>query len=400
MSTSINLGTLAVTGVGPFTDTVQWGDGQTSTFSPSGSGPLSLAHTYATAGTYTIGETVSEYDGGSTTASFSINVTSPSTSTTLTSSAASAVYGQIVTFTATVAGPGAPTGTVAFYAGAVNTADQIGTGTLSVVDGQDVATFSTHVAGRQRQSVRDHGGLRRRCRQHGQHLERRQPDDQSPTPRPRRPSSSATTSDFGQALTLTASVTANAPGSGSPTGSVDFYDTTTPTDLGSVPLVGGAASLPIATLPVGTQTITETYSGDANFITSNGTVSQTSSSPSTSSTPPTSAPHSPGALSFRQPSIDIPGQMIVDSPAKPAVTVTGTAKIIASYNGVVGTVSEPGTASISPEPVTGIKAVADPLAGLAVPSLTGPAVSVNLTPAPRRSARASTARSRSRAPPA
>ena len=64
VSTSINLGTLAVTGIGPFTDTVQWGDGQTSTFSPSASGPLSLAHTYATAGTYTIGETVSEYDGG------------------------------------------------------------------------------------------------------------------------------------------------------------------------------------------------------------------------------------------------------------------------------------------------------------------------------------------------
>ena len=83
VSTSINLGTLAVTGVGPFTDTVQWGDGQTSTFSPTSSGPLSLAHTYATAGTYTIGETVSEYDGGSTTASFSISVTQEPTSTML-----------------------------------------------------------------------------------------------------------------------------------------------------------------------------------------------------------------------------------------------------------------------------------------------------------------------------
>ena len=52
VSTSVDLGTLAVTGIGPFTDTVEWGDGQTSTFSPSTSEPLSLAHTYATAGTY------------------------------------------------------------------------------------------------------------------------------------------------------------------------------------------------------------------------------------------------------------------------------------------------------------------------------------------------------------
>ena len=84
VSTSINLGTLAVTGVGPWTDTVQWGDGQTSTFSPTGSGPLSLAHTYAQPGTYTIFETVSEYDGDSTTASFSINVTAALSVTSIT----------------------------------------------------------------------------------------------------------------------------------------------------------------------------------------------------------------------------------------------------------------------------------------------------------------------------
>ena len=57
-STTITLGSLAATGVGPFTDTVQWGDGQTSTFDPSGSGPLSLTHTYATGGMHTISETV------------------------------------------------------------------------------------------------------------------------------------------------------------------------------------------------------------------------------------------------------------------------------------------------------------------------------------------------------
>ncbi|MFI5455769.1 MAG: Ig-like domain repeat protein, partial [Isosphaerales bacterium] len=143
VSTSINLGTLAITGIGPFTETVQWGDGQTSTFSPTGSGPLSLAHTYATAGNYTIGETVSEYAGGTATASVAISVTRQPTSTSLTSSTASAVYGQSLIFTATVAGAGAPTGAVAFYAGPVTPADQIGSGTLILENGQFQATFST-----------------------------------------------------------------------------------------------------------------------------------------------------------------------------------------------------------------------------------------------------------------
>ena len=45
-STSINLGTLAVAqgGVGPWSVTVQWGDNQSSTFSPSGSGRSRCAH--------------------------------------------------------------------------------------------------------------------------------------------------------------------------------------------------------------------------------------------------------------------------------------------------------------------------------------------------------------------
>ncbi len=67
----------------------------------------------------------------------------PATATSVSSSQNPSTYGQSVTFTATVTGSGTPTGTVTFYAGAVNPADQIGIGTLSVVDGQEEATFST-----------------------------------------------------------------------------------------------------------------------------------------------------------------------------------------------------------------------------------------------------------------
>ncbi len=143
VNTSINLGSLAITGIGPFSDTINWGDGQTSTFSPKTSASNALAHTFAKAGTYAIDETVSEYYGGTTTAIVLVDVTAASTSTTLTSTASSTDYGQSVTFTATVAGPADPMGTVAFYNGALIPANQISTGMLSVENGHNVATFTT-----------------------------------------------------------------------------------------------------------------------------------------------------------------------------------------------------------------------------------------------------------------
>ena len=56
-----------------------------------------------------------------------------------------------------------------------------------------------------------------------------------------RVSSSLGASDFGQPVTLTASVTASAPGGGTATGTVSFYDGTT--ILGTGTLSGGVASI-------------------------------------------------------------------------------------------------------------------------------------------------------------
>ena len=377
---SIGLGMLTVQGVGPWTDTIKWGDGQCSTYNPAGSGPLSLAHTYAAPGTYTICETVSEYDGDSTTATFSIKVIQATTTTTLSSSAPSAVYGQTVTFTATVGGPGVATGSVAFYSGPVDLADQIGTGTLSVVGGLDVATFSTHslaVSSKPYAITAVYGGDAADVGRPSNVLSETIGQDGTTT----QAGSSASSLNFGQAIKLSASVAPKAPGAGSPTGSVDFYDTTTQTDLGSVKLSAGSASMTISTLPVGSQTITETYSGDGDFTTSNSSVSETVVlsiyALNASAISPTIT--GPVYLSGSS-SINIPGQLIVDSPAKPAVTLTGTSRIIASSGvEVAGTVSVASTASIGPKLTTGITPVADPLAGFAVPSLTGSATSINLT---------------------
>jgi Big-like domain-containing protein len=73
-----------------------------------------------------------------------------------------------------------------------------------------------------------------------------------------------------QPVTFTATVTAVAPGAGTPTGLVTFRDGTTVLGSASLaPTVGGAqASMGLSTLSVGSHVITATYAGDANDVTS------------------------------------------------------------------------------------------------------------------------------------
>jgi hypothetical protein len=69
---------------------------------------------------------------------------------------------------------------------------------------------------------------------------------------------------LGEALVLTASVTAVAPGAGTPTGAVTFRDGTA--TLATIPLNGSAQAVYTATgLALGTHSLTATYTGDANF---------------------------------------------------------------------------------------------------------------------------------------
>ncbi len=71
--------------------------------------------------------------------------------------------------------------------------------------------------------------------------------------------SSANPSQFGQAVTLTAKISASLA---TPTGSVQFFDGAT--SLGVVTLSGAAASLATAML-AGTHSLTASYSGDTNY---------------------------------------------------------------------------------------------------------------------------------------
>jgi hypothetical protein len=68
-------------------------------------------------------------------------------------------------------------------------------------------------------------------------------------------------STFGHSVTLTASVSSP---SGTPTGTVTFYDASTATTLGSATLVRGTASISVSSLATGLHSITAAYQGSTN----------------------------------------------------------------------------------------------------------------------------------------
>lgn len=77
--------------------------------------------------------------------------------------------------------------------------------------------------------------------------------------------SSANPTVYGQATTLSSSVTASS-GSGTPTGSVTFDDGSNA--LGTASLSGAQAAFTVSSLSVGTHSIAAAYSGDTNFLAS------------------------------------------------------------------------------------------------------------------------------------
>ena len=147
-------------------------------------------------------------------------------------------------------GSGTPTGTVVLYLGAVNPADQIGTGTLKVAGGQDEVTFgipTLAASGSPYQLTAVYGG------DGGHQGSTSQAASLTIEPDVTTVTATATGGAYGTPVTIAATVTASAPGSGTPTGSVDFFDTTTGDDLGTVSLSGGKATLSTTSLPPGIQ---------------------------------------------------------------------------------------------------------------------------------------------------
>ena len=112
-------------------------------------------------------------------------------------------------------------------------------------------------------------------------------------------SSSQTSVVYGTPLTFTATVTAQGGGAAPTAGSVDFYDTTTGTDLGLGTFGSSAGATSTWSLATGVKTfhvtaadiITATYTPGSGFVGSSGTTAQTvTASPSRSPPPPTPRP--------------------------------------------------------------------------------------------------------------
>ena len=177
-----------------------------------------------------------------------------------------------------------------------------------------------------------------------------------------------TSSLSGQNLTLSATVTAIAPGAGTPTGTVDFVDTTTGIDLtpGGLSLSGGAANITV-TAPLTSQSFTVTYTTNTNdFGGSSGSVTV-----STSAAIYVLNATSSGALTVSgNANITVSGAVDVGSKSSTAVVASGNAVVSASSIQVVGGVSSSGNAKLSPKPVT-ISVLADPFAALVAPSVSG-----------------------------
>ncbi|WP_414645961.1 Ig-like domain repeat protein [Bradyrhizobium sp. 26S5] len=78
--------------------------------------------------------------------------------------------------------------------------------------------------------------------------------------------SSLNPSVAGQPVTFTATVSVTAPGTGTPTGAVNFLDGGTL--IGTGTLSGNRATFTTSSLPTGSRTITAVYVGDSNYTTS------------------------------------------------------------------------------------------------------------------------------------
>jgi Bacterial Ig-like domain (group 3) len=294
--------------------------------------------------------------------------TAASVATSLTPS----VHGQPVTFTATitVVSPGSTsvayaTGTVTFYDNGIS----IGTGTLSVVAGDDQATLTTTTLSTATQTITvayTSGDANFNASPSSASISQVVNQDSTTTT----VSASPTSANVGQTVTFTATATANSPGSGTPTGTVDFYDTTTSTDLtpGGVALSGGTGSFSTTSLAAGSHTIKATYPGDSNFLTSYGTAGAITIGQTIFVLDPSAG----GALSLSgSASINISGGVYVDSSSSSALSASGAPSIKASVIDVRGGVQKSGSPSFSPAPVVGAAVVADPLASLPLPGTSG-----------------------------
>jgi hypothetical protein len=198
----------------------------------------------------------------------------------------SSVFGQTVTLTANVVassgGAGTPSGAVTFIDGATT----LGSGTL---DNNGKASLSVNSL-----SVGTHSIAAKYAGDTNflDSASAAASETVSKSPTVTTLAAAPNPSVFGQSITLTASVSASGGGAGSPSGTVTFNDGGTA--LGTATLDNnGKATFTTSGLTVGTHTLTATYAGDNNFLSStasgSGAVTQVVNQSATATTISSSA---------------------------------------------------------------------------------------------------------------
>jgi hypothetical protein len=276
---SVNVGTTVTftakvaptTGTGTPTGTVTFVDGSTTLGPGTLSGGVA---TYMTSGLAAGSHSITaQYGGdstyaGSNSGSLTEVVLTPTT-TTLGTSNASVNVGASVTFTAKVApttGTGTPTGTVTFVDGSTT----LGPGTLS--GGTATYTTSSLAAG-SHSIVAQYGGDSTYAGSNSGSL-----TQIVLTPTTTTLGTSNASANLGAAVTFTAKVVPTT-GTGTPTGSVTFFDGSA--TLGPGTLSAGVATYMTSSLTAGSHSITAQYGGDSNYAgSSSGSLMQMVVAPS------------------------------------------------------------------------------------------------------------------------
>ncbi|MFD1310940.1 Ig-like domain-containing protein [Streptomyces kaempferi] len=182
-------------------------------------------------------------------------VNKANTTTSVSSSPNPSVFGQPVVLTAIVAavapGGGTPTGTVTFFIGGIPQTPATLTG--------GVATFTTSTQSVGAHSVRaTYNGSSNYNTSTSSTISQTVTKANTSTALSSAPNPSLS----GQPVTLTATVTPVAPGGGTPTGAVSFFDGATL--LGTGGLSAGVATFTTSTLSVGSHSLTAVYSGSGS----------------------------------------------------------------------------------------------------------------------------------------
>jgi MYXO-CTERM domain-containing protein len=230
--------------------------------SGTGTWPFSTANPYAGGSMVFTGGPPSNWTNGwavQTTWDFVFTATfgtPTATTTTVASSKTPSVFGESVTLTATVTA--GATGTVTFMDGATS----LGTATLN---GTGQASLATAALGVGTHSVitAAYGGGGGFASSTSAAITQTVNKSATTTA----VTSSVNPTIVGGSTTLTATVTATAPGAGTRTGTATFLDGATVLGTGAVN-ASGVATLATSALGVGSHTITVSYGGDTNFATS------------------------------------------------------------------------------------------------------------------------------------